>query len=132
MIRVHTDAAVNQKKNRAGIGIVITGDDLYHQLSIPYPYDQVTNNHTLEFKAIIYSLEWLIENNYTDQMVFLYTDSQVAYHSVDNERTKNSAYQPLLDQILKLIQQLPLVTIQWVPEKQNKGADNLARQALNK
>lgn len=132
MIRIHTDAAVNQKQQKAGVGLVIVGEDLYEQISIPIPYEQVYNNHTLEFKALIYALRWVIEHNYTDQMIFLHTDSKVAYDVVDKGFTKNDLYQSLLEEIKTLIKVLPLVTVQWVPEKQNRGADNLAKQALNK
>lgn len=132
MIRIKTDAAVNEKNKSAGIGIVIVNDDLYKQLAIPFPYEQNLNNHTLEFQAVIQALEWLLENDLTQEMVFIETDSKVVVQVVEKEQTKNEAYLSLLNEILTLREKFSIVTIQWIPEKENKGADNLAKQALKK
>jgi ribonuclease HI len=37
-----------------------------------------------------------------------------------------------LEIILKLSHEFPSLFIEWIEEKNNKGADNLARQALQK
>lgn len=132
MIRINTDAAVNEKSKTAGIGIVVVSDNLYKQLAIPYPYEQNFNNHTLEFKAIILALKWLIDHNLIEEMVFIETDSKVVVQVVEKKHTKNDTYLPLLNEILSLQKNFPIVTIQWIPEKHNKGADNLAKQALMK
>ena len=35
MIRLHTDGAVNTKTGKVGIGFVVAGDSLYHQVANP-------------------------------------------------------------------------------------------------
>lgn len=128
MIRLHTDGAVNIKTGKVGIGFVVAGDSLYHQVAQPIVGHY--NNHTAEFLAIQYALEWLIDHQLTDQMVFLQTDSKVAADVLQKEFTKNTDYLPYLETILTLKKQFPILEFIWVPEKNNRGADNLAKQAL--
>lgn len=132
MIRINTDAAVNDVKKTAGMGIVINSNKLYEQLSVPVDYETVHNNHTLEFKTLIYALNWLKTEQLTEEMVFIETDSQVVVQVIENEHTKNELYQPFLDDYLNVKDNFPFISIQWIPEKNNKGADNLAKQALMK
>lgn len=132
MIRIKTDAAVNDTKKTAGIGIVIISENMYEQLAIPIPYDQVHNNHTLEFEAFLSALRWLIKENITDEMIFIETDSQVVVQVIENEQTKNNLYQPFIDEYIRLKEYFSIITLQWIPERENKGADNLAKQALMK
>lgn len=132
MIRINSDAAINQVAKTAGIGLVIVTNDQYQQLAIPMPYQVDVNNHVLEFQAVKEALSWLIEHDLTNEMVFIETDSKVVVDVVEKELTKNKTYQPLLEDILSLKVQFPVVTLTWIPEKQNKGADNLAKQALRK
>ncbi|OUK39138.1 ribonuclease HI, partial [Enterococcus faecium] len=37
-----------------------------------------------------------------------------------------------LQRIQELLSEFSLLILQWLPENKNKGADNLARQALHK
>ena len=46
----------------------------------------------------------------------------IVYYAIDSYLSEIKARLPLFD----------LVIIQWIPENQNKGADNLARQGLQK
>lgn len=130
MIRVNTDAAFNPKTNQAGMGILISGDGLYEQLAVPLT--DTKNNHTAEFEALIYGLYWLISQELTESMVFLRTDSRVVTQVIENKHTKNQDYQPFLEEILALKKVFNLIYFEWIPENQNKGADNLAKQALMK
>lgn len=130
MIRLNTDAAVNSVSQKVGIGFVVSSDTKHHQIAISTvgKYD----NHTAEFLAIQLALEWLIEHQLVDQMVFIQTDSQVACDVLQKSFTKNKNYLPYVHRISKLIASFPIVDILWIPEKKNLGADNLAKQALRK
>ncbi|EKU93968.1 14.7 kDa ribonuclease H-like protein [Alloiococcus otitis] len=130
MIRVNTDAAYNPKNKKAGLGIVITGPGFHEQIAIPL--ETSPNNHTAEFQALIYALNWLVDHDLTSQMVFVACDSKALTQVIHNEGSKNEAYQKYLESILALRENFQLITFDWVPESQNKGADNLAKQALRK
>lgn len=128
MIRLYTDAAVKGNPGPAGLGIlVLTAKE---QIQLTTPLEGEWDNHQAEFLALKQGLSWLIENDYNEEMTFCYTDSQVVADTVNKAYTKNEDYKNYLENILHLKAQFNLITIEWVPESKNKGADNLARQAL--
>lgn len=130
MIRLYTDAAVAGNPGPAGVGILIVTNNGQKQLT--NPLEGIWNNHHAEFKAIILGLSWLIENNYTDEMIFCYTDSKIVAQSVEKKYVKNPITHQYLSEILELLVKFHYISIEWIPESENKGADNLARQALQK
>ncbi len=130
MIRLYTDAAVNGNPGDAGIGIlVLTEED---QIQLPLPLPGKWNNHHAEFKALYEGVKWLVENNYTNELTFCYTDSQIVAQSVEKEYVKDTTSNKYLRQILALMEHFPFISVSWIPESDNRGADNLAKQALQK
>lgn len=129
MIRLYTDAAVSGDPGNAGIGILILFDQEQKQYSIPLAHNQ-WNTHLAEFHALLYGLRLLVEKGLTDQMTFCYTDSQIVAQSVDKSYVKNKEYNKYLMEILELMDEFPYLSVQWIPNRENKGADNLAKQAL--
>lgn len=128
MIKIYTDAAVKGNPGDAGIGLLIITDKDQHQLAIPLK--EQFNNHQAEFIAIIHGLQWLIDNDYNQQFVFCYTDSQIVAQSIEKKYAKDSVFSELLNNILNLMSMFKFISIEWIPESKNKGADNLAKQAL--
>ena len=125
MIKIYTDASTKGNPGPTGIGIVIVTDQEHIQLSIPLLNDYT--NHQAEFIAQIIALDY-IERHFDDQMLFLYTDSRITVQSIEKRYAKG--FQSYVDQITPYFDHHPLWFIKWVPEKQNQGADHLARQAL--
>lgn len=130
MIKMYTDAAVKIDTKKVGIGVLALVGNKQFQLT--YPLNEEWDNHQAEFIAVIYGLKWLIQNNYTNEMVFCFTDSQIVAQSIKKQYAKNNIFQRFINDILKLMDNFSYITIEWIPESQNKGADNLARQALYK
>lgn len=130
MIRLYTDAAVGGNPGPAGAGLLIVTENKQKQITIPL--DGQWNNHHAEFKAVSLGLSWLIENNYNHEMTFCYTDSKIVAQSIEKEYVKDSNAKQYLLEILELMKKFPIITVEWMPESKNKGADNLARQALQK
>lgn len=128
MIRLYTDAAVKGNPGPAGAGVLILTKNGQNQLT--FPLKDNWNNHHAEFQAVILGFQALIERGLTDEMIFCYTDSRIVAQSIDKEYVKDKNAKPYLNTILKLIEQFQIVTVTWIPEAKNKGADNLARQAL--
>lgn len=126
MIKVFTDAASNIK--RSGGGIVIIAEE-QKQLALPLVE---ADNHQAELAIIIHALHYLIDHQLNDQTVFLYSDSKTAIKILDQGQTKNKRFLPYLSEFNELAPQFPLLLLQWIPEAKNKGADNLARQGLQK
>lgn len=130
MLKLYTDAAVSPRDHFAGAGLVITGDDLYEQLSYPLP--ETTDNHLAELQAFLKALEWVAEHNYTNEYLLFHTDSQLVTESIKKGRIKKTDYKPVFKTILESLHALHLYEVIWIPEKENRGADNLAKQALAK
>lgn len=130
MIRVYTDAAANGNPGQAGVGILIVTED--NQIQLSPPLSGLWNNHQAEFQAVILGLSWLVENNQTNEMTFCYTDSQIVAQAIDKKYVKDKTFQKYLQDILDLMEHFTYISITWIPESKNRGADNLARQALQK
>ena len=130
MIRLFTDAAVNGNTGYAGIGLLVLTDNDQVKLSIPLtgPW----NNHHAEFKALFEGIKWLVENNHTDELTFCYTDSQIVAQSVEKKYVKDTLSNKILQEILTLMSNFTFISVTWIPEAKNRGADNLAKQALRK
>lgn len=127
MLKIYTDAAT--KDQFSGGGIVIIGDGIYQQIAIPI---DAADNHTAEMATIIAALDHLIQNDLYQQSVLLYSDSKTAVQVFDKGRTKNPEFQDYVQHFNFLASKFDLLVLQWIPEKQNKGADHLARQGLAK
>lgn len=130
MIRVYTDAAVNGDPGHAGIGLLILTEKEQFQLTIPL--ENKWDNHQAEFIAVLKGMTWLVENKHNDHMTFFYTDSQIVAQSVEKEYVKDTTFHDFLQEILSLMNEFPYISVAWIPESENKGADNLAKQALQK
>lgn len=130
MIRLYADAAVNGDPGQAGLGILVLTNKEQYQFTPTL--SGLWNNHHAEFQAILHGLSWLVQNNYTDEMTFCYTDSQIVAQSVEKKYVKDTTSKKYLDDILKFMEEFPYASVTWIPESENRGADNLAKQALQK
>jgi ribonuclease HI len=125
-LKVYTDAATKGPGGPSGGGVLIV-DKNQEQLHFPL---QETSNHLAEMAAILYALSYLIEKGQTEKNIWLYSDSKTAIQLFDKGQTSNRDFRPYLQQFELLSSQFQLLILQWIPESQNKGADNLARQGL--
>lgn len=130
MLKLYSDAAVSTKDQLAGAGVIVVGDGLHEQLSYPLP--QAIDNHLAELHAFLLAIKWVLSNQKANQYIQFYTDSQLVAQSLQKAFIKKSAYKPVFKEILNHLTLLTLYDVTWVPEKENKGADNLAKQALAK
>ncbi|SJZ38518.1 ribonuclease HI [Pilibacter termitis] len=129
MIKIYVDAATHTEKKLSGGGIVFIENGKQTQHSFPL---YATNNHEAEFEVLLLSLKILLEQEKTNESIFLFSDSKTVVASLDKGFTKNPRFIPYLTEFLELEKNFSLLIVQWIPENQNKGADNLARQGLQK
>ena len=128
MIRVKTDAAVNGNPGKVGIGIEI----LYKKQQFLFKENSelLMENHQAELWAIYRALIILQEKEWYQEMIFLNSDSKFAMMAIEKNYTKQIAYQDILKKVQEELQFFPQLFLEWIPEKENRGADQLARQAL--
>ena len=128
MIRVKTDAAVNGNPGKVGIGIEI----LYQKQQFLFKENSelLMDNHQAELRAIYRALIILQEKEWDQEMIFLISDSKFAMMAIEKNYTKQIAYQDILKKVQEERKKFPQLFLEWIPEKENRGADQLARQAL--
>ncbi|MGO4927707.1 ribonuclease HI family protein [Fundicoccus sp. Sow4_D5] len=129
MIKIYTDGAYQMKTQAAGLAIIIQrhGQQKQYKIHIAKVFD----NHQAEFMALDQALRILETENLLGESLFFYSDSKIVVQSVEKEYVKETQYRVLLESILCRFRLSPLAFIQWLPEKENKGADVLAKQALH-
>lgn len=129
-MKCYTDAAVDGNPGNGGVGIVVQGEEVYEQLN--FPLDGQWDNHLAEFEAVFLALQWLIDHQYNNEFLFLHTDSKIVADSLNKSYAKRPTFNDYVQKIATLQNQFSLIEYRWIPESQNRGADNLARQALQK
>ncbi|MGO2083941.1 ribonuclease HI family protein [Vagococcus sp.] len=127
MIKIFVDAATNPKQQKSAGGMVLQSNSTYLQLKIPL---EALDNHSAEFEIMLYALNYCLDAQWTSETIMIYSDSKIVIHSIDKAYSGNPLFQPILQSILEKANFFPLIFFKWIPEKENKGADQLARQAL--
>lgn len=127
MIEVYFDGASAGNPGPSGAGIFIKENGQVDRFSIPL--DEMSN-HEAEFHAFILALEICLQKDY--KVVSFRTDSELVNRSVEKEFVKNKLYSPLLEKALKLAEQFDLFFLKWIPDSENKNADELARKAIQR
>lgn len=126
-MEVYIDGASAGNPGPSGIGIFIKGEG--HSVKIS-EYIGETNNHVAEFIALIRALEEA--KKLGTNLVSIRSDSKIVVASIDKQYVKSEEYKPYLEQALKLAEEFSLFFIKWIPDSQNKAADALAREAIQK
>ena len=129
MLKVYIDASTKGNPGPSGGGILIVYQGKQEQLSIPL---SIGTNHQAEFEVFLKTLEFLKKNDLQNETIFCFSDTTTIVSTVDKNATKNELFLPYLQRIQELLSEFSLLILQWLPENKNKGADNLARQALHK
>jgi ribonuclease HI len=127
LIEVYTDGASKGNPGLSGAGIYIKARGKTFEYSFPLG---TLSNHEAEFMAVIKALEVCIDS-FPGEILSFRSDSQVVVDVVDNDYTKNKTFLPLLEKIREGASKFPYFFIKWIPEKQNKHADQLARKAIH-
>ena len=128
MIKVFTDAAVNGNPGDVGLGVLVLKDG--EQKPFKISVEEKMDNHLAEFTAINWALGWLLEEGVQEELIFMHTDSKVTADAIEKNYTKKEANRIVLKEIQKKVKHFPQLFVKWIPESENKGADQLARQAL--
>lgn len=127
MLEVYIDAASAGNPGPSAIGIYIKGEG--HQVKISESVG-ITNNHIAEFMALIRGLQEAAK--LSTGIISVRSDSKIVVSSIEKEFVKNDEYKKYLQQALTLMQRFELFFIKWIPDSQNKAADALARQGIQK
>jgi len=125
LIEVYIDGAAAGDPGLSGAGIFIKANGNVFRYSIPLGEN---NNHEAEYLALEKALTICLEKQFT--VISVRSDSAAVVNAVEKQFAKKAPYKQILERILTLIEQFDLFFIKWVPSKENKTADNLARKAI--
>lgn len=126
MIEVYTDAGSAGNPGPSGAGVFIKYNGNVIRESIPL---LPMSNHEAEFHACLEALRICEKHEFS--IISLRSDSKVLVESVERKFVKNPLFQPLLASILACMDHsFTYAFIKWIPSKQNKEADQLAKRAI--
>ncbi|MGD7045383.1 reverse transcriptase-like protein [Jeotgalibacillus proteolyticus] len=125
MIELFIDGASAGNPGKSGAGVFIKNGQNSHKHSIPL--GELTN-HEAEFEALIHGLTLCLPLK--DHIISCKSDSQAVIGAVEKRFIRNKQYAHYLKKITDLTDQYPLFFIKWIPSKENKVADELARKAI--
>jgi len=125
MIELFTDGASAGNPGVSGIGIFIRGEGHNIQISDAIP---PTNNHIAEFSALVRGLQEV--QKLGASFVAAKSDAKIVVDAINKNYVKNSDYRPFLQQAMQIIATFDIFYIEWLPDRQNKAADALARRAI--
>jgi len=127
LIEVYTDGASQGNPGPSGAGIVIKANDETYEYQ--HPLGEMSN-HEAEFAAVHYALTICL-HQFPKEILSFRTDAQVVVDTIEKDGSKNKLYQSYLQSIREKQQAFPYFFIKWIPAKQNRRADYLAKQAIH-
>lgn len=129
-ITIYSDGGARGNPGPAGIGAVLKNKDGEVLAEISEYIGETTNNQA-EYKAILAALEKAVKLGATELECFL--DSELVVKQLNGEyRVKNKDLAPLFVKIYNLTHSFKKVEFKHVRREQNKEADKLANEAMDK
>ena len=128
MLIVQTDGAFDQKTNTSAISYIIKD---FSSKKVLTSYSGLTNaadNHQAEFLALTKALEYLVNQEMSDNTISIQSDSKGLLDAVNKDYSKH--YPTNIAEITRLLSQFSLYYTKLLKDKDNKAAHQLATTAL--
>lgn len=126
MIEVYIDGASAGDPGPSGAGVFIKNRGELIRKAVPLP---LMSNHEAEFHALLEALAICKEQGY--RIISVRTDSQILNNALEKEFAKKDVFRSLLEQALRQMEtDFDYVFVKWIPSKQNKEADQLAKKGI--
>lgn len=126
----HTDGGARGNPGPAGFGVYVTDQDGNRVVELSEYLGQQTNNYA-EYSALIAALEWAIRNDH--RAVQAVSDSELMVKQLRGiYKVRNENLQPLFEKAKRLIGELEWFEVKHVLREQNREADRLANEAMDK
>ena len=127
--QIFVDGASQGNPGESGIGAVIyEGNNVIKNIS---QYIGITTNNVAEYTALIYGLQEAIIQKIKN--ISINTDSELIYKQIKGEYKVKDANLKILNGLAKhLLTGFEKIEITHIPRENNKDADKLAVNAINK
>jgi len=125
-----TDGGARGNPGPAGFGVYVTDETGNRIVELSEYLGQQTNNYA-EYSALLAALEWALRNNH--KAVQVVSDSELMFKQLRGVyKVRNENLQPLYEKAQRLISQLDWFEVKHVLREQNREADRLANDAMDK
>lgn len=130
-IIIHTDGGSRNNPGEAGIGAVIArSGEVLAEIS---EFIGMQTNNFAEYAAVIRALEWCIAHGLEGDPLAFRLDSKLVVEQVQgNWKVKEPTLRPLVARVRELASRFPSVTFIHIPREQNKEADRLVNEAIDR
>ncbi|WP_411841843.1 ribonuclease HI family protein [Salinicoccus sp. HZC-1] len=127
MTMVYIDAAASANPKLAAGAVVFkeAGESLEYTIFLGE-----MDNHEAEWAALLFAVEKAVENRFVS--LIIHTDSKVISDSFDKKFVKHPVFKRYYNKISKQMDFFQLFLVSWTPRKQNRRADELAKETLYK
>jgi len=126
----YTDGGARGNPGPAGFGVYVTDQDGNRVVGLSEYLGQQTNNFA-EYSALVAALEWALRNEH--RAVQVVSDSELMVKQLRGiYKVRNENLQPLFEKAQRLIAQLEWFEVKHVLREQNREADRLANEAMDK
>jgi len=126
--KIYTDGGARGNPGPGGIGVVIKYNDKILEFS---EYIGHLTNNQAEYKAVILALEEAKKINIKE--IDFYLDSELVVNQLNRKyKIKNQELSFLFIKVWNLSSNFEKITYTHIPREQNKEADRLVNQAINR
>ncbi|OGD97149.1 hypothetical protein A3A49_00960 [Candidatus Curtissbacteria bacterium RIFCSPLOWO2_01_FULL_38_11b] len=130
MLEVYCDGGARGNPGPAAYGFVVK--DKGQIIKEGAGFMGIATNNIAEYTAIVEALKWLA-TNFNNQNLMFFVDSQLAASQLNGIfKVKNAKIRELLFKIRELENQFRQVFYKHIPREQNKEADRLVNEVLDK
>ena len=132
---IYTDGGSRGNPGPAGIGVVIKGPAEIKKYG---EYIGEATNNEAEYQAVIFALKKLKqligkEKSKSEAEIEVHLDSELLANQLNGEyKIKEKRLQELFLEVWNLKQDFKSVGFKYIPREDNRGADRLVNQALDK
>lgn len=130
-VLIYTDGGSRNNPGEAGIGAVIYKEgEVVAEVS---EYIGIQTNNWAEYQAIIRALETVLECGLQDEVIEIRMDSKLAAEQLKGSwKVKEPTLKPQFEKARLLIEKCTEVRLVHVPREENKVADKLANEAMDR
>jgi ribonuclease HI len=126
----YTDGGARGNPGPAGFGVYVTDQNGHRVVELNEYLGQQTNNYA-EYSALVAAVEWAIRNDH--RAVQVVSDSELMVKQLRGiYKVKNENLLPLYEKAQRMIRLLEWFEIKHVLREENREADRLANDAMDR